>query len=67
MARIKDYVVITSSKGLDSFEQLIKQNIERGWQPFGGVAIINPAVESPDGAVTKPEAFAQAMVLYEGY
>jgi hypothetical protein len=66
MARIKDYVVITSTKGLDSFEELIKQNIQRGWQPHGGVAIINPPVESPDGTVVKPEAFAQAMVLYEG-
>ena len=66
MARIKDYVVITSTKGLDSFEQLIKQNIQRGWQPLGGVAIINPAIESTDGTVVKPDAFAQAMVLYEG-
>ncbi len=65
MPRIKDYVVITSTKGIDSFEALIKQNIQRGWQPLGGVAVLYPAVESEDGTVKKPEAFAQAMVLYE--
>jgi hypothetical protein len=65
MSRIKDYVVITSTKGIDAFETLIKQNIERGWQPLGGVAIIYPPVENEDGTIKKPEAYAQAMVLYE--
>lgn len=67
MTKIKDYVVITSSKGVESFEALIKQNIQRGWQPFGGVAVISAAVESEDGTVIKAESFAQAMVLYDTY
>lgn len=65
MARIQDYVVITSSKGIENLESLIKENISRGWQPFGGIAaVVSPA--DADGSGAKPVTFAQAMVLYEG-
>ena len=36
-----DYVVITSSKGVENLESLIKENISLGWQPLGGVTAIN--------------------------
>lgn len=64
MARIQDYVVITSSKGFENLESLIKENIRLGWQPLGGVAVVNPAPDS-DVSIVKPLTFAQAMVLYE--
>jgi hypothetical protein len=64
MARIQDYVVITSSKGFENLESLIKENIRLGWQPLGGVAVVNPGPDS-DLSVLKPIMFAQAMVLYD--
>ena len=64
MARIQDYVVITSSKGIENLESLIKENIRNGWQPFGGIAAVNSVSES-DASLIKPATFAQAMVLYE--
>ena len=64
MTKILDYVVITSAKGVENLETLIKQNIKLGWQPIGGVSIINSTMES-DITVTKPATFVQAMVLYE--
>lgn len=64
MARIQDYVVITSSRGFENLEALIKENIRNGWQPFGGVAILNTEVTN-DGITTSQVMFAQAMVLYE--
>lgn len=63
MSRILDYVVITSSKGVEDLEKLIKQNINFGWQPLGGVTIINPSAES-DGSINKV-IFVQAMVKYD--
>ncbi len=63
MSRILDYVVITSSKGVEDLEKLIKQNISFGWQPLGGVTIINPYAE-PDGSLDKV-IFVQAMVKYD--
>ena len=67
MSKIVDYVVITSSKGVENLESLIKENIGRGWQPLGGVAIINTAADSPDASLIKPVTFAQALVLYDNY
>ncbi len=64
MARILDYVIITSSKGVENLETLIKQNINLGWQPLGGVSVMNPVAET-DGSLSKPAMFAQAMVRYE--
>ena len=63
MAKIIDYVVITSSKGIENIETLIKQNINLGWQPIGGVSVINAITES-DASLSKPVTFVQAMVLY---
>lgn len=67
MAKIVDYVVITSSKGVENLESLIKENIRLGWQPLGGVAIQNPIADSSDPSAVKPIIFAQAMVLYDNY
>lgn len=67
MAKILDYVVITSSKGVENLESLIKDNIRLGWQPFGGVAIQNPTSDPSDPSIAKPIIFAQAMVLYDNY
>ena len=67
MAKILDYVVITSSKGVENLESLIKDNIRLGWQPFGGVAIQNPVPDPSEPSVVKPATFAQAMVLYDNY
>ena len=64
MARIQDYVVITSSKGFENLESLIKENIRLGWQPLGGVAVVNPGPDA-DLSLAKPLVYAQAMVLYE--
>ncbi|MEO8414043.1 MAG: hypothetical protein ABI472_10300 [Ginsengibacter sp.] len=64
MARVQDYVVITSSKGIENLELLIKENIRNGWQPLGGIAAVNSVSES-DASLIKPVTFAQAMVLYE--
>ncbi len=63
MSRILDYAVITSSKGVEDLETLIKQNIGFGWQPIGGVTIINPTGE-PGVSVNKV-TFVQAMVKYD--
>jgi len=65
MTRIQDYVVITSSKGFESLEALIKDNIRNGWQPLGGVAIANFSSTDANGLVNNTTTFAQAMVLYE--
>lgn len=65
MARIQDYVVITSSKGFESLESLIKDNIRNGWQPLGGVAMANFSSTDANGLVNNTTTFAQAMVLYE--
>ena len=65
MAKILDYVVITSSKGVANLESLIKENIRLGWQPLGGIATINAAPDSSDASLIKPVTFAQAMVLYD--
>ena len=43
MSNILDYVVITSSKGIENLESLIKENIRLGWRPIGGVAVMNSA------------------------
>jgi Domain of unknown function (DUF1737) len=65
MSKVFDYVVITSSKGIEKFEGLVKENIRLGWQPVGGVAIIEPATTNEDPSLSKPVSFAQAMVKYE--
>jgi hypothetical protein len=63
MSKILDYVVITSSKGIENLESLIKENIRLGWQPIGGVAVLNSMVES-DESYIKP-LLVQAMVKYD--
>jgi hypothetical protein len=63
MARIQDYVVITSSKGIENLESLIKENIRLGWQPLGGVAAVN-SVTQTESQVSNEVTYAQAMVLY---
>lgn len=63
MSKIFDYVVITSSKGIENLESLIKENILLGWQPIGGVAVMSSPVES-DESLIKP-VLVQAMVKYE--
>ena len=66
MAKIIDYVVITSSKGVENLESLIKENLRLGWQPLGGVAaVLNPTTETSDPTVPKSIIFGQAMVLYD--
>ena len=65
MAKILDYVVITSTKGVENLESLIKENIRLGWQPLGGVAAANALPDSSDPSLVKPVIFAQAMVLYD--
>jgi hypothetical protein len=63
MSKILDYVVITSSQGIENLESLIKENIRLGWQPIGGVAVLNSMVES-DESYIKP-VLVQAMVKYD--
>jgi len=63
MDKVLDYVVITSSKGIENLEALIKENIRLGWQPIGGIAVMNSAFES-DESLLKP-ILMQAMVRYE--
>ena len=65
MAKILDYVVITSSKGVENLESLIKENIRLGWQPLGGVTAINATPDSSETSLVKPVTLAQAMVLYD--
>ena len=67
MDKIVDYVVITSSKGIENLESLIKENINRGWQPLGGVAVINATPDSADAFLVKPVTLVQAMVLCDNY
>ena len=63
MSKILDYVVITSSKGIENLESLIKENIRLGWQPIGGIAVMSSMVES-DESLSK-QVLAQAMVRYD--
>ena len=63
MSKILDYAIITSSKGIENLESLIKENIRLGWQPIGGVTVVNSIIE-PDEAPGK-EVFVQAMVKYD--
>ena len=65
MAKVRDYVVITSSKGVENLESLIKENISLGWQPLGGVGATVTKDSSDGSAPTPVVIFAQAMVLYE--
>ena len=63
MSKIIDYAIITSSKGIENLESLIKENIRLGWQPIGGVTVMNLIIE-PGEPVGK-EVFIQAMVKYD--
>lgn len=63
MTKILDYVVITSSKGIEKLESLIKENMLLGWQPLGGIAVMSSTVES-DVSLIKP-VLIQAMVKYD--
>jgi hypothetical protein len=63
MSKILDYVVITSSKGIENLESLIKENILLGWQPIGGVAIMSSTVESNESL--SKQVLVQAMVKYD--
>ena len=64
MSKILDYVVITSSKGVENLEGLIKENIRLGWQPLGGVTTISSSAVEADVSVIKV-SFAQSMVKYD--
>ncbi len=63
MRRIVDYVIITSSKGIENLEILIKQNIDLGWQPLGGVTTMNTKSGTDNSVNT--ESLIQAMVKYD--
>lgn len=63
MNKILDYVVITSSKGIENLESLIKENIGLGWQPLGGVAVMSSPVEFNESPVK--QILIQAMVKYD--
>jgi len=63
MGKILDYAIITSSKGIDNLESLIKENIRLGWQPIGGVTVMNSIIEP--GESPGKEVFLQAMVKYD--
>ena len=63
MNKILDYVVITSSKGIENLESLIKENIRLGWQPLGGVAVMSSPAENDESPI-KP-VLIQAMVKYD--
>ena len=55
--------MISSSKGIENLESLIKENIRLGWQPIGGVAVMSSNIES-DESLGKP-VLVQAMVKYD--
>lgn len=63
MRSIVDYVIITSSTGIENLEKLIKQNIDLGWQPLGGVTTMN--VKSGTEPPVNSESLIQAMVRYD--
>ena len=63
MSKIVDYAIITSSKGIENLESLIKENIRLGWQPIGGIAIMNSIIEP--GESPGKEVFIQPMVKYD--
>ncbi len=63
MKAIVDYVIISSSKGIENLEMLIKQNINLGWQPLGGVTTMNTR-SGIDNSITT-ESLIQAMVKYD--
>ena len=63
MRKIVDYVIITSSTGIENLEKLIKQNIDLDWQPLGGVTTMN-VKPGTDNSETK-ESLIQAMVRYD--
>ena len=62
MRKIIDYVIITSSKGIENLESLIKENIRLGWQPIGGVAVMKST--DSDESIER-DVFVQAMVKYD--
>ncbi len=62
MSTIVDYVIITSSKGIENLETLIKQNISLGWQPLGGVT--TTTTRSFTDSSINTESLIQAMVKY---
>jgi hypothetical protein len=63
MSKILDYVIITSSKGIENLESLIKENIRLGWQPLGGITVMNSPIESDESLLK--EILLQAMVKYD--
>lgn len=63
MGKIIDYAIITSSKGIENLESLIKENIRLGWQPIGGITIMNSIIEP--GESPGKGVLIQAMVKYD--
>ena len=63
MSKIIYYAIITSSKGIENLESLIKENIRLGWQPIGGIAIMNSVIEP--GESPGKGILIQAMVKYD--
>lgn len=62
--RIVDYAVHTTFDGMIAqFEIQIREMIEDGWQPFGGIAF-EDSKELIDGIAPKV-IYSQAMVKYE--
>ena len=63
MAKVIDYAIITSSKGTEHLESLIKENVRLGWQPIGGITVMNSNVELNEPVVK--QVLIQVMVLYD--
>lgn len=61
MSKIVDYIVIARGNPID-ITSVVKEHIEFGWQPFGGIAC-NKFQYREGLAVDK--SYAQAMVKYE--
>lgn len=61
MSKIIDYRVVTGSNQTD-MEEAIKNHIELGWQPLGGISFNK--FQYREGIIID-KAFVQAMVKYE--
>lgn len=55
---INDYEVITAKRVAD-LQDRVRERIQAGWQPIGGVALLH---EEESGTDTPHMVFAQAMV-----
>ena len=62
MRKITRYLVVTE-RSAHEFEDVVRDNIEIGWQPYGSVNHIRWPHEHGTGYY---EQYTQAMVEYEG-